>query len=376
MALNESQVAAFLDSTAKAAKIIKETVEEDGLIHVFSHLDADGVAAAGIIGRALTRLDARFRVRITQWIEEKIMEVLADKPDLIVFSDLGSGYVDLLKEKLGEFKAQTFKANAGEPFVDPVPEPHAGLTEPPAQVDGDSAHLCGEIHQAEVIILQLAADLLQFFIQLGQVVGYRHVLLAGLLRRNRRSNEAALKYAVQFAKDYKAVLHVIHVVDEAYQYWMSMAPSTIPVGAPVVDDMVDTLRDANPEMSRQEARSIANSSVEEAQKNKKSPDEIFLSKWDGEEQVAKPFRNAMTNRVNTFWKQRGYQLTPIQAQEQGQAAPASENKLKPPAPAGKPSMSIASQNPVNPSRAKDTTDRDRQVAQTAENFTDQLDGKS
>ena len=104
MALNESQVAAFLDSAAKAAKIIRETVEEDGLIHVFSHLDADGVAAAGIIGRALTRLDARFRVRITQWIEEKIMEVLADKPDLIVFSDLGSGYVDLLKEKLGEFK--------------------------------------------------------------------------------------------------------------------------------------------------------------------------------------------------------------------------------------------------------------------------------
>ena len=104
MALNESQITAFLDSAAKAAKIIKETVEEDGLIHVFSHLDADGVAAAGIIGRALTRLDARFRLRITQWIEEKIVEVLADKPDLIVFSDLGSGYVDLLKEKLGEFK--------------------------------------------------------------------------------------------------------------------------------------------------------------------------------------------------------------------------------------------------------------------------------
>ncbi|MCJ7470088.1 DHH family phosphoesterase [Candidatus Bathyarchaeota archaeon] len=104
MALHESQIAAFLDSAAKAAKIIKETVEEDGLIHVFSHLDADGGAAAGIIGRALTRLDARFRVRITQWIEEKILEVLADKPDLIVFSDLGSGYVNLLKEKLGEFK--------------------------------------------------------------------------------------------------------------------------------------------------------------------------------------------------------------------------------------------------------------------------------
>jgi RecJ-like exonuclease len=104
MMINESQVTAFSDSATKAAKTIRETVEEDGLIHVFSHLDADGVAAAGIIGKALARLNARFRIRITQWIEEKIIEVLSDKPQLIVFSDLGSGYVDLLKEKLGGFK--------------------------------------------------------------------------------------------------------------------------------------------------------------------------------------------------------------------------------------------------------------------------------
>lgn len=104
MVINESQVTAFSDSATKAAKTIRETVEEDGLIHVFSHLDADGVAAAGIIGKALARLNARFRIRITQWIEEKIIEVLSDKPQLIVFSDLGSGYVDLLKEKLGGFK--------------------------------------------------------------------------------------------------------------------------------------------------------------------------------------------------------------------------------------------------------------------------------
>lgn len=50
-------------------------------------------------------------------------------------------------------------------------------------------------------------------------------------------SEAALRYAVHFARDYNAALHVIHVVDEAYQYWMSMAPSTVPVGAPVVDDV-------------------------------------------------------------------------------------------------------------------------------------------
>jgi RecJ-like exonuclease len=95
----------FFNSAEKAAATILETVKQDGLIHVFSHLDADGVAAAGIIGKALFRQDARFRIRITQWIEDKIVgEILSDKPQLIIFTDLGSGYVDLLNEKLSDFK--------------------------------------------------------------------------------------------------------------------------------------------------------------------------------------------------------------------------------------------------------------------------------
>ncbi len=105
MALDEKQITDFLDSASQAAETILETVKENGVIHVFSHLDADGLAAAGIIGRALFRLDARFRIRITQWINDKaIEEILSEKPRLIVFTDLGSGYVDLLSEKLSDFK--------------------------------------------------------------------------------------------------------------------------------------------------------------------------------------------------------------------------------------------------------------------------------
>ena len=105
MVLDETQVTNFLGSAAQAAKTILETVKEDGLIHVFSHLDADGVAAAGIIGKTLFRLDAKFRIRITQWIDEKIVgEITSEKPQLIIFTDFGSGYIDLLNEKLADFK--------------------------------------------------------------------------------------------------------------------------------------------------------------------------------------------------------------------------------------------------------------------------------
>ena len=87
MALSESQTEKFLDSAKQAAETILETVKEDGFIHVFSHLDADGIAAAGIMGKALWRLDARFCIRITQWINDELVEeVLSEKPQLIVFT--------------------------------------------------------------------------------------------------------------------------------------------------------------------------------------------------------------------------------------------------------------------------------------------------
>jgi RecJ-like exonuclease len=105
MALEKNSIEAFLNSAARAAEVILETVKEGGYIEVFSHLDADGVAAAGIVGKALFRLDARFRIRITQWIDEEIIgNICSEKPQLIIFTDFGSGYINLLTDKLSQFK--------------------------------------------------------------------------------------------------------------------------------------------------------------------------------------------------------------------------------------------------------------------------------
>jgi single-stranded-DNA-specific exonuclease len=101
----QTSIERFLASADKAAKLILETVEKDGLIHVFSHLDADGVAAAGVMGKALYRLDAKFRIRVMQWVDEKIIgEIVADKPQLVILTDFGSGYLQLLNEKVPNFK--------------------------------------------------------------------------------------------------------------------------------------------------------------------------------------------------------------------------------------------------------------------------------
>jgi single-stranded-DNA-specific exonuclease len=95
----------FMAAANKAAELILETVHKDGLIHVFSHLDADGIAAAGIMGKALFRLDAKFRIQVMQWVDEKIIgEVLASKPALVVLTDFGSGYLQLLNDKIPNLK--------------------------------------------------------------------------------------------------------------------------------------------------------------------------------------------------------------------------------------------------------------------------------
>jgi single-stranded-DNA-specific exonuclease len=101
----QASIEQFLVAADKAAKVILETVQKDGFIVVFSHLDADGVAAAGVMGKALYRLDARFRIRVMQWVDEKIIgEVIADKPQLVILTDFGSGYLDLLNEKIPNSK--------------------------------------------------------------------------------------------------------------------------------------------------------------------------------------------------------------------------------------------------------------------------------
>ncbi len=104
-ARQQQNIDGFLAAENEAAKVILETVKKDGLILVFSHLDADGVAAAGIMGKMLTRLDARFRIRVMQWVDEKIIGgVISDKPQLVILTDFGSGYLDLLNEKIPSVK--------------------------------------------------------------------------------------------------------------------------------------------------------------------------------------------------------------------------------------------------------------------------------
>lgn len=71
-----------------------------------------------------------------------------------------------------------------------------------------------------------------------------------------------LKYARSFANVFKARLHVIHVVDEAFQYWMAMGPSSLPVG-PRHEELVQASRQSMDAFVREHLADLGDGMVAE-----------------------------------------------------------------------------------------------------------------
>ena len=101
MADYDRKIRDLLKETRKAAEIILEHIEKGNCISIFSHMDADGISAAGIMGVALSRAEAKFRVRIERWFDEKIADQIAmERDSLPILTDMGSGYIDILNKSL------------------------------------------------------------------------------------------------------------------------------------------------------------------------------------------------------------------------------------------------------------------------------------
>ncbi|MEA2071653.1 MAG: DHH family phosphoesterase [Asgard group archaeon] len=93
-----------LQNTLKrAASLIKNT---NDMILCISHIDADGLTSAGIIGRALHREGKRYHIRSVRQLELPIISELATMHnyETIIFTDLGAGQLDGINEYLSDRK--------------------------------------------------------------------------------------------------------------------------------------------------------------------------------------------------------------------------------------------------------------------------------
>ncbi len=86
----------FTNRINKAIDKIKST---NSLIQIISDLDCDGITAASIMASTLIQIDKSFQITFVNRINEEIIEILKERnPELSIFTDMGSGYLDMIKE--------------------------------------------------------------------------------------------------------------------------------------------------------------------------------------------------------------------------------------------------------------------------------------
>ena len=84
----------------ETASLIKARARDD-VILLATHFDADGITAGSIMLQALNRLGSQTHMRVIDRIDEKILEDIEQiQSSLVVFTDIGSGYLDLVTKIL------------------------------------------------------------------------------------------------------------------------------------------------------------------------------------------------------------------------------------------------------------------------------------
>ncbi len=91
----------FLSSFKSAVELLRRHAERGDQIRIVSHSDADGIAAGGALTLMALRLGASFKTSCEKRFHQGLVEELAsEEPPLIIFSDIGSGYLDLIEQHL------------------------------------------------------------------------------------------------------------------------------------------------------------------------------------------------------------------------------------------------------------------------------------
>ncbi|ASJ06975.1 DHHA1 domain-containing protein [Thermococcus pacificus] len=92
---------AFLERAREGAELIKMHIELGHTIRLISHRDADGITAGAILAKAVAREGGTFQLSIVKQVSEDLIRELAEeRREIYVFSDLGSGSMELIEKHL------------------------------------------------------------------------------------------------------------------------------------------------------------------------------------------------------------------------------------------------------------------------------------
>jgi len=97
------------DSMGKLLLDAAKEVQKSEKVFAFSHIDADGISALAIITLMLEREEKKFEWKnVHQLNSESIVQIEEDirkfKPDLVIFSDFGTGQIELVKKHVTDIE--------------------------------------------------------------------------------------------------------------------------------------------------------------------------------------------------------------------------------------------------------------------------------
>ena len=85
----------LLNRSSEACNMLKEHIENDSVVRIVSHNDADGISAAGVIANALAEENIQFHTTIIPRLKSELVnQIKSEKYDLFIFSDMGSPFIE------------------------------------------------------------------------------------------------------------------------------------------------------------------------------------------------------------------------------------------------------------------------------------------
>lgn len=105
----------FFNEITRVSKIIEPILREKK-VRIFSHYDADGLSSAAILIKMLLRADVYFELRILRYLTaDGVQDINVNTNEFLIFSDLGSGQLNVLKESGAFDKTQIMVLDHHEP---------------------------------------------------------------------------------------------------------------------------------------------------------------------------------------------------------------------------------------------------------------------
>ena len=93
----------LLNRADEACQVLKENLENENVVRIISHNDADGLSAAGVIANAISEEGGQYHISIVPRLQENfIQKLIQEKYKLFFFCDMGSAYLNSISKIKGE----------------------------------------------------------------------------------------------------------------------------------------------------------------------------------------------------------------------------------------------------------------------------------